>query len=436
MRVGISFPATGPRTDSQDPGPGADAKDQDGRVATTGRGSGANGDPGPGQDPGFIRQCLLDLLAGRVEFPIKVEGTHTLPYASEMLSLDGDRGLLLKLIRPLPHELAAGALFEMVFSAGEQRYQGLITFQKREAYLTYRFTTPTVLTLCDRRRHKRYPFRPRERVDVLAQDSILPGHGLSGPLHNLSMGGLAFRVDRIVRLDNGLRIPATTAFFDRGRALPLLRVLNLPKVPLVEARGSICHAQEVDGQVLLGIEFGDLAAESGSLLRQVLEIRERSFRTTGGPAAPEPRPERARPAPAAAPEPPTDTPLAALVALRRRCRDLCLVGGPESAVGPLADRLREAGYRRIEILPSPEVLEGRPLDPAARPPALVFLLGPGSLAEVRAVQQALGAWGRLPALFLGEDPDPLAGLAEEEAWRLLPAQASAEWLDLLDRWAE
>ncbi len=410
-------------------------------MATSGRSDGAGGDPGPGQDPAFIRQCLQDLLAGRLEFPIKVEGTHTLPYASEVLALEGDQALVLKLIRPLPHELGAGALFEMVFSAGEQRFQGLITFQKRVAYLTYRFSLPTLLTLCDRRRHKRHPFRPRESVDVLAQDGAVPGHGLTGPLHNLSMSGLAFRVDRIVKLDNGLRIPPTTAFFDRGRALPLLRILNLPKVPLLEARGSIAHAQDVDGQVLLGIEFGDLTAENGALLRQVLEIRERSFRTTGGPVASEPRPEPARSrgsAAAAATEEalPAAPPFAALTALRRRSRSLCLVGDPEAGAGRLGERLREAGYFRTESFPTPGRLAALPLDGAAPPAALVVLLDPqpGTLAEVRALQQALGDWGRLPTLFLASDPDPLAGLPDEPSWRLLarPEEGSEDWLGVLD----
>lgn len=407
-------------------------------MATSGKIDGAVGDPGPGQDPAFIRKCMQDLLAGRLEFPIKVEGTHTLPYASEILAIDGDKALVLKLIRPLPHELAAGALFVMVFSAGEQRFQCLITFQKREAYLTYRFSFPTLLTLCDRRRHKRYRFRPRESVDVLAQDGAVPGHGMTGPLHNLSMSGLAFRVDRIVKLDNGLRIPATTAFFDRGRALPLVRIVNLPKVPLLEARGCVAHAQEVDGQVLLGIEFGDLTAENGTLLRQILDIRERSFRTTGGPASPEPKPERTcgRAAPSVVAEAPGETPVAALTALRRRSRSVCLVGDPEAGGARLADLLREAGYFRVEVFPTPGRLAECPPDEGGRFQAMVVLMDPqpGSLAEVRSIQQSLGDWNRLPALYLSSDPDPLAGLAEEGTWRLLswPEDRSGVWLDALD----
>lgn len=68
----------------------------------------------------------------------------------------------------------------------------------------------------------------------------MPGHGLTGPLHNLSMSGSGLpRGPGIVKLDSGMRIPATTSFFDRGRALPLLRILNLPKVPLLEARAAL-----------------------------------------------------------------------------------------------------------------------------------------------------------------------------------------------------
>lgn len=404
-------------------------------MATYGRNDGANGDPGPGQDPAFILQCLQDLKAGRMEFPIKVEGAHTLPYASEVMDVDG--GLVLKLIRPLPHELAAGALFEMVFSAGEQRFQGLISFQKREAYLTYRFTVPTQLTLCDRRRHKRHPFRPRERVDVLAQDGAVPGHGLTGPLSNLSLGGLCLRVDRIVRLDSGLRIPPSTAFFERGRALPLLRILNLPKVPLLEARGSIAHAQEIDGQVLVGIEFGDLSPENGALLQQVLDIRERALRTSGASAGPSPqaeqRPARPPAAPKEAPEPAAPAPLRML---RRRTRDLWLVAGPEAGRARLADLLQSAGYVRTCVLPTPEELPECGADGGGPVPLLVVLLDPqpGTLATVRTAQQALGDWSRVPTLFLSSEPDPLTDLAEQGSWRLLQESASRAWLEVLDGW--
>lgn len=390
-------------------------------MATNGKKDAGSGGDAPAQDPLFIRQCLQELQANQAEFPIKVEGTHTLPYASTVVALEGERALILKLIRPLPHELAAGALFEMVFSAGDRRYQGLITFQQRDAYLTYRFSPPPALTLCDRRRHPRYPFRPREKVDVLAQDTAVPGHGLAGPLVNLSMGGLAFRVDRIVKLDSGMRIPVAKAFFDHGKTLPLLRIRNLPRFPRVDARGSIIHVEENSGEVLLGVEFGELGPETGAMLSQVIEIREKSFRTTAPAGGGEARAEgsRSRPAePPPAPPPPMDAAAPVLRTLQRRSRDLYLLGDSN---GGLLEPLREAGYLRIAQLPSAAELGRRPRAQAARSSVLLVVLRAGAeaLQEIRAAQQDLLDWRELPTVFLSAEPDPVAGLAEEPSWRLL-----------------
>lgn len=392
-------------------------------------------DPGgaaPEEDPKFILKCLTELQTSQAEFPIRVEGAQTLPYSSQVLAIEGTTALILKLIRPLPHELMTGALFELVFSAGEQRYLGLITYLKREAYLTYRFSVPATLTLSDRRKAKRYPFRPRESVDVLAQDGSVPGYGMTGPLVNLSMGGMAFRVDRIVKLDDGLRIPTTKAFFDRGKVLSRIKIRNLPKVPLLDARGSVSHVEEVSDGVLLGVEFHDLAGEDASRLRMVLEIRERAFRSPVAPSAAEPRAPRSRtakgdtpadpPAPAEPAQGLEEQPVQVLASLQRRCRNLYLVGGDSPETALVLARLNGAGYFRTWTFHSPAELGRTPFPGPETAGALVLVLDPAreSLQEIRSAQQALGAWRELPAVYLSDEPNPVAGLVEEASWRLLP----------------
>ena len=80
------------------------------------------------------------------EFSIKVEGTSTLPYASRVQKLQFDQaGFVLKLVRPLPHELLSGAVFRMIFAVEEQRFEGLISLIGRDAYLQYGFHLPSGL---------------------------------------------------------------------------------------------------------------------------------------------------------------------------------------------------------------------------------------------------------------------------------------------------
>ncbi|MBI4911949.1 MAG: PilZ domain-containing protein [Acidobacteria bacterium] len=406
-----------------------------------------NGDgDAPLSDRRQILQIFEGLAAGQGEFPIKVEGTHTLPYAATVVKLSPEAPeLILKLIRPLPHELALGALFEVVFPCGEQRFTGLLTYQGRHAYLHYRFTLPAMLRLSDRRRHKRHPFRPREKVDVLIQDGSVPGHGVAGPLVNLSEGGLLLRVDRILRLGDGLRIPPSTSFFERGKALPLVRVRNLPRCPILQVRGVVAHCDERNGEVVVGVQFLELEGGEAQILQQVLEVRERSFRSlppSGGAT------ERATAAPspveaprAASPETPADgspDPSETFrLLLARRCRDLLLVMSPGPGREDLLERLRSLGFLRIQTLDGPEALAtlNPPLPGLPSPLVLRGLDGDSEvLAQVRDFQKRAGPWSDCPTLFLAGEADPVASLAEEAGWRVagLPSEGDQAWIHTLD----
>src|SRR5208283_5666429 len=112
------------------------------------------------------------------------------------------------------HEMPAGAPFRMLFAVDDQRFEGLISLFGREGYLQYGFHLPASLVQADRRRHPRSPFRPRENAYVIAQDAGLPGLGLAGPLVNISLGGLSMRVDRVLRMEDGMRLPVNSALFE------------------------------------------------------------------------------------------------------------------------------------------------------------------------------------------------------------------------------
>ncbi|MBK7294899.1 MAG: PilZ domain-containing protein, partial [Holophagaceae bacterium] len=91
----------------------------------------------------------------------------------------------------------------------------------------------------------------------MAQDGVIPGHGISGPLVNLSEGGLAFRVDRVMRLDDHLRITPGLGFFERGKSFPLVKVRDLPDLRSSMPR-VLANAQERNGGIILGLQFLDL----------------------------------------------------------------------------------------------------------------------------------------------------------------------------------
>lgn len=55
-----------------------------------GRLGGGAGKNEPVVDPAQIRRAMADLQRDEAEFPIKVEGTHTLPYTSRIQHMDLD----------------------------------------------------------------------------------------------------------------------------------------------------------------------------------------------------------------------------------------------------------------------------------------------------------------------------------------------------------
>lgn len=417
----------------------------------------------PIEDPALIREAIRSLQASETEFPIKVEGTSTLPYASVVRTVDWADGiLLLKLVRPLPHELMKGAVFQALFAVEDQRYQALIVFQGRAEYLQYRFTFPTVLTHSDRRRGKRFPFRPRESAYVSAQDGGFPGLGVTGALANISMGGLALRVDRVLKLDDGLRLPPSTALFERGRTFPRIRVLDMPKLPILEVSGAVAHITEKGSELILGFAFTHLTEDTARQLQDALDFREKAFRASASPladsgrggAAARPADREASPAgdtavsPSADPGPAT-SPLFAgadpLHLLARRSAPLMLAVGEGSLRDCILGFLRLHGYHRVTLVPT---LEGVAAAwTGVEPPALVVThLAMGSptdvepLASVRAIEKAIQAWGNHPTLIFCGTVDPAALMAVGRTTRLAslevpgPEEAAA-LVDLIDRMA-
>lgn len=406
---------------------------------------GGMGRGAPVEDPVLIRQAMRDLLERELEFPVKVEGAHTLPYTARLQHIDLGKGLLhLKLIRPLPHELALEAAFEMLFSVGDQRFEAPCIFKGREGYLLYRFTIPPLMAPSDRRRLKRYPFRPREKAYVVVQDGGVPGHVLSGPLVNLSLGGLAFRVDRVMRFDDHMRVTPGLGFFDRGKAFPMLKIRDLPNLPVFDARGVLAHALEGSGGIILGLEFGGLKENELRELQGVLTIREHMKRasagtTSDGPRDTSPRSPATPKGPAARVAPAGGQTPDALQQLGRRSARIMLAMAPEPDRDEVHQALRAAGFLRVETSDTLEqALEVLGADRHTSAPLLVVETHPEdgfSVAGILALRKEFGDAKELPVALISRE-----GLLEPSEDPLLrsipwPRAEDATWLPLLDELA-
>ncbi len=417
----------------------------------------------PVEDPGLLRTAFRVLRDAEVEFPIKVEGTSTLPYFSVVKVLDFEGGAFqLKLVRPLPHELLKGAEFRMTFALEDQRYEALIQFKGREAYLTYLFSLPAVLFHADRRQHKRFPFRPRESAYVTAQDGGIPGLGVAGALVNIGEGGFAIRVDRVIRLEDGMRIPPTTAVFDRGKHFARIRLQDLPRLPILEISGLVSHTHERGSEILVGFTFARLSDMQSTAIRDCLSFREKvlgastagvrnGFTPRARPASSTPSPGKgeAPPAPVSKAEP--ERPVAhvslsePLHVLARRTSRLVLAVADTETRARLLGHLRRNGYHRITVVPDLAQAGAHWKQPQAKPVLLLVDLGlavdqPDPVAAARGLERQVATYGEIPMVLFCPQVDPSMMLGLAHRTRVLssdPADPNAleEWLATLDSMA-
>ena len=413
------------------------------------------------KEPAFIAQCMRELVQSGDEFPIKVEGTKTLPYSAVLVS--AERGqIIVKLVRPLPPALANGALFEMVFAAQDKRFEGRITFVGREGYLQYCFVWPKSLLASDRRLWKRYPIRPREDFHVAAQDSDIPGHGITGPLLNLSLGGLAFRVDRMLRLEDGMPIRPGAHLFERGKILSLLRIRGLPKGEVLEARGVVVRVAEANSELVVGVQFTGLGEQEKLSLARLLETREKQSGTSAnalgtgtdpmdlpvgaqalraiGESLSDPEAEGGAEPAAAASAGPEEAGLEALAVMDRRSTRLLVVSPAGEDRDRIIQLLQEAGYWRFETAPG--LFEAHAAWKAAgdEPFRLLLVDLEPSRAEdlepmgaVRHLEPLLRSFGDIPVGFVTRVPDAMLELMGRPGFGALSQEGGTglAWADLL-----
>ena len=389
------------------------------------------------KDPAFIAKAMRELVLSGEEFPVKVEGTKTLPYAAVLIKAEQGH-IIVKLVRPLPPALANGALFEMVFATEGKRFEGRIIFVGREGYLQYRFIWPKSLLASDRRLWKRYPIRPREDFHVAAQDSDIPGHGITGPLLNLSQGGLAFRVDRMLRLEDGMPIRPGAHLFERGKILSLLRIRGLPKGEVLEARGVVVRVQEANSELVVGVQFTGLGEADKVSLTRLLETRERQSNQgpngLGNGTDPLDYPligaaigsslvlgealaAAVQAQAVTAPDRLEEAGLAALASLERRSTRLLLVSPPGEDCDRITELLQEAGFWRFDVVPG--LFEAHAAWKSAGPSPFRLLMvdlepsraeGLEPMGAVRHLEPLLKSFGNMPVGFITRLPDAMLEL--------------------------
>ncbi|GLH70598.1 hypothetical protein GETHPA_21310 [Geothrix rubra] len=279
---------------------------------------------------------------------------------------------------------------------------------------------PERLALAERRKRPRARLNAREGATATALTGLFDGIGVSGPIENVSEGGLRIRVERAMDVKTQRKMHLGPSLFSVGQALMLVKLSKLPKCPPLELSGTVAYLEADSGGLCIGIAFEAGKEALLAPIRSLVASRATAIPTSvppkarrsqeeaspdsegGHPALAAPRsaprhePEApAPPAPALAAEPPPPPPAAepapeapdrslALLRVKKRARGI-LLAMPE---GPDRDRLAaflaEEGYGRVllaatltELL---EALEG--------PGGAHLVLVDGGVAELKGLELA------------------------------------------------
>jgi len=129
---------------------------------------------------------------------------------------------------------------------------------------------PLVIRSNERRRNKRHVFSGREEMHTSLVTNLIGGIGISGAMHNLSLGGGALSVTRIVNLatENKLRISR-----DLLKTGPLALIhFKFPAGQAFETRGNLVHVLD-EGRFRVGFDFDQLPEAGEKALQLFLRAK-------------------------------------------------------------------------------------------------------------------------------------------------------------------
>lgn len=221
----------------------------------------------------------LEELA-RVRTPLALRVKEDDPFGStvkvELVSEEKETFTLSFLHQP-PGDWKVGQLVHLNFPLDGQRFRTTAKFAGLGGYLQREFKLPDAIFHAERRGLMRTRFSRRERPTVAVLEELFQGLGLSGPILNLSMGGLAFRVDRAMDIKLDRRLQVKGDLLGAGRTMSLIRVQDLPHTPTLECSATVAHFNAVPEGVVCGLTFEGMGSLELQYIAKLLSQRLPTF---------------------------------------------------------------------------------------------------------------------------------------------------------------
>lgn len=213
------------------------------------------------RDRDQILAYLEELFRIRTVVATKVDEASEVTYSGKVDQVNDEKGTFTITLQNRPsQEPAPGTIIHMYFTIDGFRFRTTARFLNRGGYMQSEFAIPEAILHAERRSQLRVRFGSRNPARAVVLQELFEGLGISGPIVNLSMGGINVRVDQVIDIRKDRRIKPRTELFAPGTPLALIRLQDLPMAPILECAGMIRHVDSRGEGIHLGIRLDSLGA--------------------------------------------------------------------------------------------------------------------------------------------------------------------------------
>lgn len=230
------------------------------------------------KDREMIIAYLEDLGRTKSAITVQLSAQDLVPHQGTVqLVNDARNRFALGLKRPLAQELEPKAPLTLIFTLDGFRLQATVHYLGRGGYLQIEASLPERILFAERRGKLRARFGPREHASVTALQDLFQGTGTAGKLLNLSMEGLCMQIERAILVPGDRKLEITDGLFTRGQKLLMVRIQELPHVPMIECSGEVAWIRAAESHVEMGLKLWGVGAQENQYLEQVMTRRLPSF---------------------------------------------------------------------------------------------------------------------------------------------------------------
>jgi len=231
------------------------------------------------QDPEQILAWFEELDRTEAGLELHGDAADLVPVAARVVRVDEEGASFTLALKRTPNLApVAGQRFGLTFPMDGLRFRVEASYLGRGRYLEYRFALPAAIRFAERRDAFRVRFRPREHHQAIVIEDILQGVALSGRLLDLAMGGCGLVVHRAMLVQTGMRLGLDADLLQAGAPVAIVRLPNLPRLPLLEFSGRVSHLRQTAHGVVLGVAFSGVGGREAGFLARIMADRLPGFR--------------------------------------------------------------------------------------------------------------------------------------------------------------